>query len=65
MVNTDTKEQIMSGKILNFLEKLVDMFPEQDYQSRLEVYISSKNPQSTSDIEHLERQFHSQQGGFL
>jgi hypothetical protein len=56
MVNTE-KEHIMSQKLAQILERLVEMFPRQDFQTRLDQYISARNPQSTSDIEHLEREF--------
>lgn len=47
----------MSTKILHILERLVEMFPEANYQARLEQYISSRRPVSTADIELLERQY--------
>ena len=34
------------------IERLVEMFPRQDYQNRLDSYISSKNPQNTGDVDH-------------
>ena len=40
------------------LEKLSEMFPKQDYQSKLEQYIVSKNPTSVGEIEQLERQYY-------
>jgi hypothetical protein len=39
------------------LERLAEMFPESDYQSRMERYIASKNPQNAADLEHLQRQY--------
>ena len=39
------------------LERLAEMFPKQDYQSRLERYIASKNPNSPADIEHMIHRF--------
>lgn len=41
----------------DLLEKLSKMFFKQDYQSRLEQYIASKNPKSIGEIEQLERQY--------
>ena len=38
------------------LERLAEMFPDSDYQSRLDRYIASKNPQNAADVEHWERQ---------
>lgn len=40
------------------LEKLSEVFPKQDHQSKLEQYIVSKNPKSVGEIEHLERQYY-------
>ena len=67
MVNTESKEKLqMSEKIYKMLERLAEMFPKQDYQSRLERYIASRRPQSTGDVEFYEREFNQRQaGGFL
>lgn len=56
----------MSEKIYKMLERLAEMFPKQDYQSRLECYIASRRPQSAGDVEFYEREFNRRQaGGFL
>lgn len=49
------------------LERLAEMFPQQDYQSRLEHYISSRYPKSAADVEYYEREYYQQQhrGGYL
>jgi hypothetical protein len=47
----------MSENIYRMIERLAEMFPKQDYQSRLEQYIASRRPQSATDVELLERQF--------
>lgn len=48
------------------LERLAEMFPDSDYQSRLERYIASRNPQNAADVEHWERQyFQDQQRGLV
>jgi len=39
------------------LERLAEMFPQSNYQSRLEQYIANRHPQSTADVEHWERQY--------
>jgi hypothetical protein len=55
-INISTqKEKIM---LANLLERLAEMFPGSDYQSRLEQYITNRNPQSAADVEHWERQYH-------
>lgn len=56
----------MLEKVENMLEKLGKLFPQQDYQTRLERYIVSRYPASIGDIEHHEREFdRQQQRGFL
>jgi hypothetical protein len=56
----------MSNKIYKIIERLAEMFPKQDYQSRLEQYIASHRPQNTGDIERYERQYSQQHSrGFL
>ena len=39
--------------IEHLLERLAEMFPKQDYQSKLDRYIASKYPTDTGDIERL------------
>ena len=43
------------------LERLAEMFPDSDYQTRLEQYIVNRNPQTAADVEHWERQYHYEQ----
>jgi len=47
----------MSQWMLNILERLAEMFPKQSYQSRLDRYISSRNPSNTAEIEMLIKQY--------
>ncbi len=47
----------MSNKIMKLLERLAEMFPKQDYQSKLEQYIRSRNAQSVAEIEHLIKEY--------
>lgn len=58
MVNTE-KEKIMSQLMTKLLERLAEMFPGQDYQTRLDHYIASKYPQTTADVEYWQRQYDS------
>jgi hypothetical protein len=44
--------------LANLLQRLAQMFPGNDYQSRLEQYIASRQPQNTADVEMLERQYY-------
>jgi hypothetical protein len=39
------------------LERLAEMFPKQQYESRLEQYINSKNPINAADVDYWQRQF--------
>jgi hypothetical protein len=44
-------------KLAKILERLSEMFPRQDYYTRLERYVASKNPDSISEIEYLCKKF--------
>ena len=46
--------------ISKLLECLSEMFPKQDYHSRMDRYISSQQPKSTADVENLQKQFEQQ-----
>jgi hypothetical protein len=46
--------------MLAMLDRLGEFFPKQDYHSRMERYIISKQPKSTADVENLQRQFEQQ-----
>ena len=46
--------------ISKLLERLGEMFPKQDYHSRMDRYISSRQPKSTADVENLQKQFEQQ-----
>lgn len=62
-ISTNTEEKNM---LANLLERLAEMFPGSNYQSRLEQYIASRHPQNTADVENLERQyFQDQQRGLV
>lgn len=57
MINISVETLIRKNMLTTLLERLAEMFPNSDYQSRMERYIASKNPQSAADIEHLQRQY--------
>jgi hypothetical protein len=46
--------------IATLLERLGEMFPKQDYHSRMERYLVSKNPKNIADVESLQKQFEQQ-----
>jgi hypothetical protein len=47
----------MTKIIAQLLNRMAEMFPKQDYQSRLDCYLNSKSIQNTADVEHWVRQF--------
>jgi hypothetical protein len=47
--------------MLELMERLAEMFPGSDYQSRMERYIANRHPQNAADIEHLQRQYQYEQ----
>ena len=44
-------------KMYAMLQRLAEMFPKQNYHTRLERYLASKNVKSISDVEHWAKQF--------
>ena len=47
--------------LATLLERLAEMFPGSDYQSRLEQYIANRHPQNAGDVEHLQQQYYYEQ----
>lgn len=43
--------------LAGMIARLSEMFPKQDYQSRLENYLKVKNPKSQADIEHWMKEY--------
>ena len=50
----------MSQMFIQLVERLVEMFPKQNYQSRLEQYLNTKCIASEADVEYWQRQYHKQ-----
>ena len=50
--------------MLSLLERLAEMFPKQQYQTRLEQYINSKRPQNAADIDYWQREFELKEAGY-
>ena len=48
--------------LYSMLERLAELFPKQDYHSRLERYLVSKNLTSTSDVENWSQEFMREEG---
>jgi hypothetical protein len=47
----------MTATIAKLVERLAEMFPQQNYQSRLDAYITSKNIKDASEVEHWIKEF--------
>jgi hypothetical protein len=47
----------MSQFMMQLLERLAEMFPRQNYQSRLDQYLTSKHVQNVADVEYWTRQY--------
>ena len=47
----------MTATIAKLVERLAEMFPKQNYQSRLDAYLNSKNIKDISDVERWTREF--------
>jgi hypothetical protein len=47
--------------LAKLLERLAQIFPGSDYQSRMENYIANRQPQNAADVEHLQRQYQYEQ----
>ena len=54
----------MTATIAKLVERLSEMFPKQNYQSRLDAYLNSKNIKDISDVERWTREF-DRQGNYL
>jgi len=50
----------MTAKIVQLLERLAEMFPQQNYQSRLEQYLNTKSIASSADVEYWIKQYDKQ-----
>ena len=57
MINISVETLIRKNMLTTLLERLAEMFPGSDYQSRMESYIARKHPQNAGDVEHLQRQY--------
>jgi hypothetical protein len=47
------------------LEKLAELFPNQDYQSKLERYLAQKQIKSAADVEYWAREYERNHKGNL
>ena len=54
----------MTATIAKLIERLAEMFPKQNYQSKLDAYLNSKHVQDIGDVEHWTREF-DRRGSYL
>ena len=47
----------MTATIAKLVERLAEMFPKQNYQSKLDAYLNSKNIKDISEVEHWIKEF--------
>jgi hypothetical protein len=43
--------------LANLIERLAELFPEQDYSNRLEQYIAARRPKTAAEVENWQRHF--------
>jgi hypothetical protein len=55
----------ISEKMLAILERLSEMFPDNDYQNRLDSYLSTKGITDAAQLESYIKQFNSQKERYL
>jgi hypothetical protein len=55
----------ISEQMIRLMERLTEIFPGSDYQSRLDAYLSTKGITDAAQLETYIRQFNSQKEGYL
>jgi hypothetical protein len=55
----------ISDRMLVIMERLSEMFPGSNYQSRLDAYLSTKGITDAAQLENYIRQFNSQKESYL
>jgi hypothetical protein len=55
----------ISKRMLEFVERLAEMFPSSSYQSKLDEYLSDKHITDAAQLEHYIRKFDSRYGAGL
>ena len=54
----------MTATIAKLVERLAEMFPKQNYQSKLDAYLNSKNIKDIGEVEHWIKEF-DRKGSYL
>ena len=57
--------KFISEQMIRIMERLSEMFPGSNYQSRLDAYLSTKGITDAAQLENYIRQFNSQKEGYL
>lgn len=55
----------ISEKMISIMERLSDMFPDSNYQSQLDSYLSTKGITDAAQLEHYIQKFDSQKERYL
>ena len=55
----------ISEQMIRILERLAEMFPGSNYQSRLDAYLSTKGITDAAQLENYIQQFNSQKESYL
>jgi hypothetical protein len=54
----------MTETIAKLVERLAEMFPKDNYQSKLDAYLSNKNVKDIGEVEHWIKEF-DRKGSYL
>ena len=57
--------KFLSEQMIRIMERLSEMFPGSDYQSRLDAYLSTKGITDAAQLENYIKQFNSQKESYL
>ena len=64
-LHKDYNMKYISEQMIRLMERLSEMFPGSNYQSRLDAYLSTKGITDAAQLENYIRQFNSQKEGYL
>ena len=57
--------KFLSDRMLAIMERLSEMFPGSNYQSRLDAYLSTKGITDAAQLEHYIQRYNSQKENYL
>ena len=64
-LHKDYNMKYISEQMIRVMERLSEMFPGSDYQSRLDAYLSTKGITDAAQLENYIKQFNSQKESYL